>query len=61
MALLSVQDGFDPRAVADEVLRLVSGSIRDAVSDNPSDGQTKYIVGLVTDLMADNVLKSLVK
>jgi hypothetical protein len=60
-ALFPVQEGFDPQLAAGEVLRIVDSRIRDAVSDEPSDERSKYIGGLVTDLMADNVLKSLVK
>ncbi len=60
-ALFPVQEGFNRQAAAGEVLRIVNGRIRDAVSDEPSNERSKYIGGLVTDLMADNVLKSLVK
>jgi hypothetical protein len=61
VALLPAQEGIDRQAAADEALRLVFGKIRDAVSDEPSADRDKYIVGLVTDLMADNVLKSLIR
>jgi hypothetical protein len=60
-ALFPAQEGFDPQAAADEALRMVTGKIRETVSDEASADRDKYIVGLVTDLMADNVLKSLIK
>jgi hypothetical protein len=61
VSLLPSQEGFDPQAAAEEALRIVISKIRETLSDEPSAERGDYVRGLVTDLMADNVLKSLIR
>jgi hypothetical protein len=50
-----------PGDTADEVLRIVIGKIRQTLSDTASPEREGYISDLVSDLMADNVLKTFIK
>lgn len=50
-----------PEAAADEVLQIVLGKIHQVVDDSASPERDKYIADLVSDLMADNVLKGFIK
>lgn len=55
------QDGSKHQDAAEEVLRIVVDKIQASVSDEASAERERYVTGLVTDLLADNVLKSLIK
>ncbi len=61
LSLFPAKDGFDPQAASDEALRVVIERIRVALGDDTAADREAYLKGLVTDLMADNVLKSLIK
>ncbi len=53
--------GQSPDDVVGEVLRMVTDKLRLTLSDAASAAREEYIAGLVTDLMADEVLKKFIK
>lgn len=60
-ALLEAQGVAEPEAVVKEILKTLSTKIRESMIDEGFPDRDKYIKDLVTDLMADKFLKSLIK
>jgi hypothetical protein len=59
--LFAAEGPIEPDAKAKEVMKLILGRLRDLLTDENLPDRDKYISDLVSELMADNVLKSLIK
>jgi hypothetical protein len=60
-ALFTATGAEDADTKAAEVIKLVLGEMREAVSDESYPDRDKFINNLVSELMADTVLKSFIK
>ena len=59
--LFVAQGPEEPDTKAKEAIKLVLGRLRELLTDENLPERDKYISDLVSELMADNVLKSLIK
>ena len=60
-ALFAEMGADDPDAKATDVIRLLGSKIRDAINEETFPKRDEYIAGLVSDLMADKILQSMIK
>jgi hypothetical protein len=62
LTLFPAQSGFDQQAASEQAVRIVIDKIRASLNDDAADeDRDVFLKGLASDLMADNVLKSLIK